>query len=278
MIETSVAHQRQRLPSSLLAQATPSNAFISQCSAVEKQLLRFTWPKRTSSFIALISLVSNSNSSSRPLLKAVTYIFLAFKGFRERLHGHNYKAAVRLYGSPKISHDGYVIDFGDIKKVTRKLCKELNEHFICPMYSDVIEICDGGSDGPLKKTLTLNCEDGSTFVFPKDDCAMLPIVHSTAEELAVYLWSRILRELDADFLLKRGIHTLEVIIAEAVNQEAVFRSKIPEDGNVDLDMDVRRFLMEHEVEPQPCLPVTEATSKNPAHQCCPLCKNTLKND
>jgi hypothetical protein len=35
------------------------------------------------------------------------------------------------------------------------------------------------------------CEDGARFLLPKGDCAMLPIVHSTAEELAQYLWHRI---------------------------------------------------------------------------------------
>lgn len=37
-------------------------------------------------------------------------------------------------------HDGYLIDFGDIKKVTRSLCKELNEHLIVPTRSDVMQI------------------------------------------------------------------------------------------------------------------------------------------
>jgi hypothetical protein len=35
------------------------------------------------------------------------------------------------------------------------------------------------------------CEDGARFLLPLGDCAMLPIVHSTAEELAQYLWHRI---------------------------------------------------------------------------------------
>ena len=53
--------------------------------------------------------------------------FVAFKGFRERMHGHNYQVSVRLLGSRKIGSDGYVVDFGDIKAVTKKVCKDLNE-------------------------------------------------------------------------------------------------------------------------------------------------------
>ena len=40
--------------------------------------------------------------------------FVAFPGFRERLHGHNYAVAVRLRGAVS-DVDGYVLDFGDIK-------------------------------------------------------------------------------------------------------------------------------------------------------------------
>ena len=44
--------------------------------------------------------------------------FVAFKGFRERLHGHNYTVGVRVFG-PLSEGDGYVLDFGDVKKAPR---------------------------------------------------------------------------------------------------------------------------------------------------------------
>jgi 6-pyruvoyl-tetrahydropterin synthase len=138
--------------------------------------------------------------------------FVAFQGFRERLHGHTYTASVRLIGSNKICSDGYVLDYGDVKKVTAKVCKELNEHFLCPMLSDVLRISI--EKDPTKETqqgsVTIICEDGARFVFPESDCILLPIVHATSEELAMYLWQRILQGLDVDVLRKRGIETLEV--------------------------------------------------------------------
>jgi dihydroneopterin triphosphate aldolase (PTPS-III) / 6-pyruvoyltetrahydropterin synthase len=161
------------------------------------------------------------------------------------LHGHNYKVGVRLLGSRQVYGDGYVVDFGDIKKVTRQVCKQLNEHFLCPTLSDVLDIHTDD------KSVTVSCHvDGSQFVFPKQDCAMLPIVHATAEELAVYLWSRILEGLNASYLTERGIHTMEVIVAEAIGQEAVFRLEIPSD-NADAmaPLDVTQFVKKA----QPCL-------------------------
>jgi 6-pyruvoyl-tetrahydropterin synthase len=138
--------------------------------------------------------------------------FVAFQGFREHLHGHNYTVSVRLIGSNKICPDGYVLDFGDVKKVTKSVCKELNDNFLCPMYSDVLKI--NIEKDPTKETqqgsVTILCEDGARFVFPESDCILLPIVHATTEELAMFLWQRILQGLDADVLRKRAIKTLEV--------------------------------------------------------------------
>lgn len=90
-------------------------------------------------------------------------------------------------GGDNIGDDGYVIDFGDIKKATRLLCKEINEYFICPMNSTSIDIKT--VDGQI----CLECEDGAKFSFPNGDCALLPLIHSSAEELAHYMWCRIVR-------------------------------------------------------------------------------------
>jgi 6-pyruvoyltetrahydropterin/6-carboxytetrahydropterin synthase len=186
--------------------------------------------------------------------------FVAYKGFRELLHGHNYLVSVRLLGSRQISHDGYVLDFGDVKKVTKAVCKNLNERFMCPVKSDVVDVTivdaerENSSNGnALKsKSVVLNCEDGSKFVIPHEDCIMLPIVHATAEELAVYVWGEILNGLTSIVLRRRGIHTMEVTVAEAPGQEAVFRHEIPETTS---RFDVASFIIrgDIQIEPEPCL-------------------------
>lgn len=186
--------------------------------------------------------------------------FVAFQDYREKLHGHNYKVGVRVYGSRKISSDGYVVDFGNIKKVTRNVCKELNEHFLCPMLSDVIDI----QVSEEEQTVSLCCQDGSKFLFPKNDCALLPIVHATTEELAIYLWSRLVHGLNSDWLLERGIHALEVVVAEAVGQEATFRLEVPKEEMGDELLDVRSFIMDGKVRPMPCPSAPEDTKKNEA--------------
>jgi dihydroneopterin triphosphate aldolase (PTPS-III) / 6-pyruvoyltetrahydropterin synthase len=179
--------------------------------------------------------------------------FVAFAGYRERLHGHNYRVSVRLLGRRSIAADGYLIDFGNVKEATTAVCKALNEHFLCPLYSDVMDV------SVTESSVLLKCEDGSEFVFPRQDCAMLPIAHATAEELGIYLYGEILRKLDASYLLQRGIHTMEVTVAEAPGQEAVFRLPIPtaqlQQPQEPLELDVRQFIASSTTmttKPKPC--------------------------
>mmetsp|Transcript_16756 Transcript_16756/g.24578 ORF Transcript_16756/g.24578 Transcript_16756/m.24578 type:complete len:237 (-) Transcript_16756:11-721(-) len=207
--------------------------------------------------------------------------FVAFPGFRERLHGHNYNIGVRLLGKRKIGHDGYVLDFGDVKKAAKEVCKSINEYFICPMYSDVIDITvtEGKNGDDSSETVHLVCEDGAEFSFPKGDCAMLPLVHSTAEELAIWCWGEILLKLDSEFLTSRGIHTMELSCAEATGQEALFRMEIPTKNDKDeirRICDVKSYIMTGELFPKPCLPVDSSkgvikTKRDFDHKGCPHC-------
>ena len=138
--------------------------------------------------------------------------FMAYPGFRERLHGHNYRVAVRVEG--EIGDDGYVIDFGEIKGVTKALCKQLNERTLIPTASDCLEVVH--EEGRVD----VLCEDGTRFRFPEGDCVLLPIRHSSAEELAAYICERLLEELEA--FQTRKLARVEVSVAEAPYQEARF--------------------------------------------------------
>eukprot|EP00392_Amoebophrya_sp_AT5.2_P010178 g10231.t1 len=73
--------------------------------------------------------------------------FVASRGFRERLHGHNYTVKVALEGK-RVNLDGYVIDFGDVKDVTKRVCKGLNEKVLVPVNSDVLRIYYRDLSGP----------------------------------------------------------------------------------------------------------------------------------
>ena len=148
--------------------------------------------------------------------------FIAYKGFREPLHGHNYQVSVALAGT--VGADGYVLDFGIVKKLTKAICDELDERVLVPARSDCLTV---GQEGP---SVVLVYEDGARFLFPATDCVLLPIVHASAEELAGYVLSRIRDELGSDRglteIAMRGLTELEVGVSEAPGQAAYCRVKL----------------------------------------------------
>ncbi len=142
--------------------------------------------------------------------------FIAYKGFREPLHGHNYQVSVALSG--EVGADGYVLDFGIVKQVTKAVCEELDERVLVPARSDCLTV---SYDGP---SVVLVYEDGTRFVFPATDCVLLPIVHASAEELAAYVLSRLREGLGVHVM--RGITEIEVGVSEAPGQAAYCRAEL----------------------------------------------------
>ena len=163
-------------------------------------------------------------------------------------------------GHSALNHDGYLIDFGDVKKATKDACNSLNETFILPGESDVLEIkrvgnssCKSIEDAmeyqsienkdntsipkenvkcdplPASRNVEIRCpRDGAFFSFPENDCKILPIVHSTAEELARFLWKDILIRLGGASYLRdeRGVKEMSVFVAERPTQRARYRQLI----------------------------------------------------
>lgn len=152
---------------------------------------------------------------SKDYLKFSAAHFIAYPGFRERLHGHNYRVSIGVHGP--LGPQGYVVDFGIVKRIARRLCDRLDEKTIIPGQSDCL-IVHEAVDG-----VTVRYEQDE-FRFPKDDVLLLPITHSSAEELARYLAGELKRELAADGV--RGVTAVEVGVEESFGQTAYFR----EDG------------------------------------------------
>jgi len=142
--------------------------------------------------------------------------FIAYKGFREPLHGHNYQVSVAIAG--EVGADGYVLDFGIVKQVTKKVCEELDERILVPARSDCLTV---DHEGP---SVVLVYEDGARFLFPATDCVLLPIVHASAEELAGYVLSRLREGLGPHAM--RGLTEIEVGVSEAPGQAAYCKTEL----------------------------------------------------
>lgn len=142
--------------------------------------------------------------------------FIAYPGFREPLHGHNYQVGVRVEG--RLAETGYVLDFGLIKKVTKEIADRLDERTIIPANSDCLTIEYAGNE--------LRVAYGQDrFSFPVSDVAIVPIVHSSAEELARYIWNELRDALQARNALSEII-SIEISVAEGPGQAAIYHEDI----------------------------------------------------
>jgi 6-pyruvoyl-tetrahydropterin synthase len=142
--------------------------------------------------------------------------FIAYPGFREPLHGHNYQVAVRVEG--RLAATGYVLDFGLIKKLTKEIVDRLDERTIIPSKSDCLEIENTNDVVRVRY-------EKDQFVFPAADVAMLPLMHSSAEELARFIWDELCAALRAKSALENVI-SIEISVAEGPGQAAIFRQQM----------------------------------------------------
>jgi len=156
-----------------------------------------------------------SVSIGKEYLRFTAAHFIAFRGFREPLHGHTYQVKVTVSGP--VEADGYVVDFLVLKKIAEEECAQLHFRTLLPRQSDCLQIQESATQ------VTVQCEDDTSFVFPRQDVYLLPIVHSSSEEIARYLLSRLRERLKE----ARGntIQTIEVMVEDIPGQEAVCREE-----------------------------------------------------
>jgi 6-pyruvoyltetrahydropterin/6-carboxytetrahydropterin synthase len=144
--------------------------------------------------------------------------FITFAGHRcEGLHGHNYRARVTVEG--EIDEESwFVFDFVVIKRIMRGLCDEIDHKVLLPLQNPKIQI---GEEG---ESVTVAYEGTPRYVFPKKDCALLPITNTTVEMLAELLAGRFRAEVET--LGARGLTAIEMEIEENFGQSAVYRLRL----------------------------------------------------
>lgn len=100
----------------------------------------------------------------------------------ESLHGHNY--AVRAEVEGELNRHGYVVDFIALRDELQRLTTELDHKVLLPDRHASIEVKQQGEE-------VLVNFPGRRWVFPRDNCVILPVSNTTAELLAAYLGRRI---------------------------------------------------------------------------------------
>jgi 6-pyruvoyltetrahydropterin/6-carboxytetrahydropterin synthase len=139
--------------------------------------------------------------------------FITYEGGQcERLHGHNYRAAVTLEGA--LDENAYVFDFTTLKKILRGVCDRLDHRMLLPRHNPRLAVMEDAS------SVTVRYRE-KTYVFPREDAVLLPIPNTTAEMLAQWIAGEIETELRGRGA--QNLAALEVEVEESFGQSAFCR-------------------------------------------------------
>lgn len=137
--------------------------------------------------------------------------FITFEGdICERLHGHNYKVQAEVHG--ELDDNQYVIDFIVLRDELKHICDQLDHHMLLPTEHPTIRVVE--SDTEVEATF-----ENRRWVFPRNDCVLLPVANTTAELLARYIGRLLLVALED----RTGIrpHLVRIEVDECEGQVAI---------------------------------------------------------
>lgn len=147
--------------------------------------------------------------------------FITFRGHQcEALHGHNYRVGVAVEGTVD-QECLFVLDFSVLKHMTRRLVDAIDHKVLLPTLNPKLGFRHDGD------RVAVDYFGTPTYVFPKRDCAMLPIRNTTAEMLAQYLGTQVRDELGKGGYAHLSL--LELEVEENYGQSAVYREVLAGD-------------------------------------------------
>jgi 6-pyruvoyltetrahydropterin/6-carboxytetrahydropterin synthase len=105
--------------------------------------------------------------------------FITFAGdICECLHGHNYGVRAEVVGA--LDENRYVIDFIAFRDRLSEIIKRLDHHMLLPTTHPLIRVVPDDRE----VTVTFGAK---RWIFPREDCMLLPVANTTAEEIAAYV-------------------------------------------------------------------------------------------
>ncbi len=138
--------------------------------------------------------------------------FITYDGHQcERLHGHNYRAAVEIEG--RLDENFYVFDFIALKARTKEITDALDHHMLLATRNAYIRVEESA------ERVLVTYKDRQ-WIFPRGDCVLLPIENTTAELIARYIAMRLLESLQQRHQYVPEILRIEV--EENVGQSATY--------------------------------------------------------
>lgn len=139
--------------------------------------------------------------------------FITFAGdICERIHGHNY--AVRVSVEGPLDENRYVVDFIALRDAVLEVTQALDHHVILPRDHVEIQVTEDETETTVRFR-------ERRWVFPKEDAVILPVVNTTAEEIARVIAERVREQTQEQF--GDALSTIEVAVDENYGQWGVCR-------------------------------------------------------
>jgi 6-pyruvoyltetrahydropterin/6-carboxytetrahydropterin synthase len=131
------------------------------------------------------------------------------------IHGHSYHVDVKVEGE-KEGPFGFVVDFKTVKELVRGICEKLDHKVLIPLESDEIVFFN------TKDSVDFSIAH-KNYKLPIEDCYLLHLPSTSAEDLAEYFADNLLQALK-DKNLK--INSVEICVNEGIGQGAYFTKNL----------------------------------------------------
>lgn len=113
--------------------------------------------------------------------------FITFAGnICERIHGHNYRVEAEVHGP--LDENQYVIDFIALRDALKARVDAWDHHVLLPTQHAQIRVTWDEQE-------VMACFQNRRWIFPREDCILLPVENTTAELLARTLGKDLLEDL-----------------------------------------------------------------------------------
>lgn len=137
--------------------------------------------------------------------------FITFNGnICERLHGHNWRVAAELTGP--LDENGYVFDFIALRDQLQKTVDALDHRVLLPTQHDKIKVREDQHE--VEATF-----EERRWVFPREDCILLPIANTTAELIAHWIGQQLMTVIGSDAASQ--IELVQIEVEENFGQWAI---------------------------------------------------------
>jgi 6-pyruvoyltetrahydropterin/6-carboxytetrahydropterin synthase len=130
--------------------------------------------------------------------------FITFAGDTcECLHGHNYGVKAEVVGP--LDENQYVVDFIAFRDNLAQIVQQLDHHVLLPTQHPLIQVREDGQE-------VITSFREKRWVFPREDCMLLPIGNTTAEQIAWWIAHQLRAAMKP--VVGELIETLEVAVDE----------------------------------------------------------------